>query len=297
MRLFNIPKPEGGKDWVGKLGRCMMHSFLRILVVLFAYIPTHLSYGASEQVTNGKPFKELQNQLKTLTAENAELKDRVSDLSDPSAKYPYVEQVSLGNGMTKTVLFKINEWSYKGTDNGTLDSGTGPLINALGKFTATYDFYYGGIRTYYKYAEPRVPPLYDCPFGGEADPIPMNRENSAYLVQYSLHNLTGGMMFDNISRDAGLYRCQDNATGHPQLFKVLSGRGVGKFSCIESAFLYGYTWGGYDPSFSPPVSFDDTIWYGAYPGGYTGRFRPETNGLTGTSYIEIIAPDGCIPEK
>ena len=46
MRLFNIPKPKGGKDWVGKLGRCMMRLSL---LVAFLFTST-VALAADRQI-------------------------------------------------------------------------------------------------------------------------------------------------------------------------------------------------------------------------------------------------------
>lgn len=46
MRLFNIPKPEGGKDWVGKLGRCMV----RFSLLLAFLVTSTVALAADRQI-------------------------------------------------------------------------------------------------------------------------------------------------------------------------------------------------------------------------------------------------------
>jgi hypothetical protein len=81
MHLFNIPKPEGGKDWVGKRSRVMR--FFTILTFIFA----SFSVVAAPDNSNGEKFQALEQKiedilrsLESLNLENALLKDAVGDL-------------------------------------------------------------------------------------------------------------------------------------------------------------------------------------------------------------------------
>jgi hypothetical protein len=81
-RFYNKPKPEGGEDWVGKLGSRMMRSLL-----FFIFIFASLSVVAAPDNSNGEKFEALEQKiqdilrsLESLNLENALLKDAVGDL-------------------------------------------------------------------------------------------------------------------------------------------------------------------------------------------------------------------------
>ena len=270
----------------------MRLSLLRILsLLLLGVLPTQLSHAGPQDIPNGQAFKKLQNEITSLNADIADLKSQILDMRDPSAKYPYVEQVSLGDGTTRTLLYVANEWSNHGRDTGKYDSsgdpgadfGGGKLINALGEFSYNYAYYYAETESY-NVKIPRLPPLFECPRGEVARPL-------TYLVQSSIHNYDGGILFSNTTPDSGVYFCDQ------KYFEVLEGRGFGNLSCIRKAYYRGYASGGFNPEGIRGSSFDSTYSFGPFPGDYAGRFVPETNGLVGTLYYEIIAPDGCIVKK
>ena len=263
-----------------------MRSYLHILSLLvLGILSIQLSHAGPQDVPNGQAFKQLQDEITSLEAQ-------ILDLRDPSAKYPYVEQVSLGDGTTRTLLYAANEWSYHGKDTVKYDGsgdpgadfGEGELINALGEFSYHYAYYYAETESY-SVRTPRLPPLFDCPRGGVARP-------RTYLIQQTFRNFSGGIVFSNTTPDSGAYFCDG------RLYEVLEGRGFGNLSCVQKAYYRGYTTGGYNPEGDLlDSSFDSTYGRGPFPGAYAGRLIPETNGLVGTLYLEIIAPDGCIPEK
>lgn len=280
-----------------------MHSVLRILsLLLLGLLPTQLSHAGPQDIPNGQAFKKLQNEITSLHADITDLKSQILDMRDPSAKYPYVEQVPLGDGATRTLLYAANEWSYHGKDTSKYfddsgdpgaEFGEGELINALGEFSYHYAYYYNETESY-NVRTPMLPPLFDCPRGGQARPTSGFKTGEPYLVQQTFRNFAGGIVFSNNTPDSGAYFCDG------QLYEVLEGRGFGNLSCIQKAYYRGNTTGGYNPDPYNPnrvSSFDQTYGFGPFPGAFAGRLIPETNGLVGTLYLEIIAPDGCIPEK
>ena len=65
----------------------MRLSILRILsLFLLGLLPMHWSYAGAQDVPRGQAFKKLQEEITSL-------KSQIVELSDPSAKYDYLEQV------------------------------------------------------------------------------------------------------------------------------------------------------------------------------------------------------------
>ena len=82
---------------------------------------------------------------------------------------------------------------------------------------------------------------------------------------------------------SGVYRCPSfDQIGE---YYVLEGEGLGGYECIQNVVYYGGLGAGNVVGFQ-------TNWEGSLRTGY---FDPESNGLFGTYYLEIIAPPGCIP--
>lgn len=256
-----------------------MHFYIRKLTVLMLLGFFTLQIEPTQAKENGQPLQKLEEKIAALSAELAAVKD-------PSTKYSYLEQTSLGDGRVRTKLFFHEEHSFYDRVE-RFELGGGPNINALGVFQLDYSYYDIGVGSF---PQPDTP-LFNCPLGGDVS------FGFPSLVQYALHNERGAIHFTTATPNAGRYICNDPISRRAS-FIVLEGYGVGEFACIEQAYVHGYTFGGYDPEFPPffgafENAYSDLIGIG----GYTGVFRPETNGLPGTLYLEIIAPDGCIPEK
>jgi len=195
--------------------------------------------------------------------------------TNPSAKYSYLEQTPTQDGLIFTKLHAFEEYSYDLTLDGEGGfSGRDTNVNALGSFTG----YFKVVAT----DEPHTKKsAYSCPDGTEPQPV-------ASRMEWSWRSTEGAIHFSSETPNAGRFDCPGSAAG----FGLYEGRGIGSFSCITQAFYYGFGYGGenigYDLSWEAGIPFIDME---------LAVFKPETNGLPGSNYIEITAPEGCIPAK
>ena len=207
------------------------------------------------------------------------LQAQIVDLRDPSAKYNYLEQVSQGDGTTITKFYAFEEYSYDGTlyNEGSF-VGRDSLVNALGAFEGFFE-----IRPL---AEPHSKPAsYECPNGEAPEPI-------ASSAEWVWRSRTGAIHFTSETPNAGRYRCSQSTPDYKNFFSVYEGRGLGAYSCITKAVYYGLSYGAETEGYE--LNWETDLGYYRME---SGVFKRETNGRPGTLYVEITAPDGCIPEK
>jgi hypothetical protein len=197
---------------------------------------------------------------------------------DPSSKYNYLEQTPTDNGEVLTRFYAFEEYSYDGVidDQGGF-SGRDTNVNALGSFTGFF----------------KITRL-DAPHTKESDYLCPNGEAptpQASRIDWSWRSTSGALHFTSETPNAGRYKCEQYPSG-VGFFGVYEGRGLGDLSCITKAVYYGLGYGaetnGYDISWQTDLGYIDME---------TAVFKPETNGLPGTNYVEITAPEGCIPSK
>ena len=197
---------------------------------------------------------------------------------DPSANYAYLEQTAIGNGEFVTKLYAFEEYSYTGVLDGAGGfSGSDTIINALGSFQGFFKI------TRLDAPHSKVAD-YLCPNGDAPTP-------SASRIDWSWRTSTGAIHFTSETPNAGRFECEQYPAG-TGFFGVYEGRGLGTFSCITKAVYYGLGYGaettGYEINWQTDLGFVDME---------TAVFRRETNGLPGTNYVEITAPEGCILTK
>jgi len=195
--------------------------------------------------------------------------------ANPSANYPYLEQTTNEEGLTFTKLYAFEDYSYDLTLDGEGGfSGRDTNVNALGSFTG-----------FFKVVTTDEPHTKESPYlcPGGTEPLPV-----ASRMEWSWRSKDGAIHFSSETPNAGRFDCPGSTAG----FGVYEGRGMGSFACITQAFYYGFAYGGenkgYDLSWETGFQFIDME---------IAVFKPETNGLPGTNYIEIAAPEGCIPPK
>jgi hypothetical protein len=232
---------------------------------------------------------------------NFELLQRgLNEIVSPAAGYDYIEQVAVdGNpNLIKTKLWFYEVSSYSGFQSGDFETenyrswGTEAVINALGSFSASYQFVFPSI-TGEALVNTEAPP-FECPDGTSPQWF-YNADHG-----YALRNLAGviflgsnGLQGEQAGTRSSIYKCaagsfEDEAYADLTYF-VLEGRGIGSFACIQSAMSYGAFGGGLGRG------FDKVKIRGAE--FEAGVFKPDSNGLPGSYVLEIIAPSGCIPAK
>lgn len=251
----------------------MRLSILRILsLFLLGLLPMQWSYAGPQDVPRGQAFKKLQDEITSL-------KSQIVELSDPSAKYDYLEQVVRGDGTTITKFYAFEEYSYDGTYyNDDSFIGRDSLVNALGAFEGSYEI----IRREEPHSKTTS---YECPNGEEPTPITSSME-------WTWRSRSGAIHFTSETPNAGRYRCSQSTPNFKNFFSVYEGRGLGAYSCITKAVYYGLGYGAETEGYE--LNWETDLGYYRME---SGVFKRETNGRPGTNYVEITAPDGCIPEK
>ncbi len=229
------------------------------------------------------------------------LQGQIQELNDPSSHYSYIEQVDLGDGRTWTKLYYYEQASYSSfmNTNHVIDNDSGTeirsveydfhesLVNALGAFRSEGRFQ----RT--NEAAPSDPNAVDielpvsCP--GGATPIRFPFEASYDLT---LRNEAGAIILGtHRSPMSDIYTClpftYEGRSYEFGVYYILEGEGIGAHECIESILYYGADGAGLDTGYVKAASGDITV----------GYFNPESNGLPGTYYLEIVAPNDCLPKK
>lgn len=253
-----------------------LFSYLLLLPTLsFAQVPHTFNNG---EVADANKINENFSQLSAL----------VLGTGDSSR---FLEQRTLPDGNVFTKLYFYESGHYSGVTinrrpDGAYESwGDESLTNALGTFVGKYTYVYPP-------AEEIPPPTNTdlpatCP-GGEAPEFDFQ---ASYAASY--RNQTGAIHFDTTIGDmSGIYLCpsydcgSDCPTGDgPRPYYIWEGEGLGGYECIESVVLHGLLGGGNARGFKKIRG----------PYAETGYFNPESNGLFGTYYLEIVAPAGCIP--
>jgi hypothetical protein len=228
------------------------------------------------------------------------LQQGVNEIVSPAASYNYIEQVVVDGDpnliKTKLRFYEVSSYStFRSGSFATEDFrswGTETVVNALGSFSASYQFVFPPVSGE-QLVNTEAPP-FECPDGTQ----PLWSYNADY--GYALRTLGGvillgsnGLSDEKAGTRSSIYNCaagsyEDEAYDELS-YVVLEGRGIGSFACIQSAMAHGAIGGalgrGWDKLLIRGREFE------------LGVFKPESNGLPGSYVLEIIAPSGCIPAK
>jgi len=226
---------------------------------------------------------------------NENFQNLADRLPEQDTNYEFVEQRTLEGGSVFTKLRLYEKASYSGfqvdrrEDDASLAYegwGQESSINALGAFdNNAYIYVY--------------PPKTNIPNPTNTDLPTTCPDGSApefwYQASYSyaMRNLTGAIQFSTAYGDmSGIYQCASYVCGDdcPNGFDeyyIMEGQGIGDYSCIESAVMYGLLGGGNSRAWNKVKG----------PNWITGVFDPSYNDEFGTYFLEIIAPAGCITSQ
>ena len=225
---------------------------------------------------------------------NENFQNLVDRLPEQGEGYEFVEQRTLegGNVFTKLRLYEKASLSGFRVDRRLDDPaqayedwGQERSINALGTFDNAYIYVY----------PPKTnipnPTNTDLPTTCPDDSAPEFWYQASY--GYAMRNLTGAIQFSTAYGDmSGIYQCAsyvcgDDCPNEFNEFYIMEGQGIGEFSCIESAVMYGLLGGGNARAWNKVKGLN---WI-------TGVFDSSYNDEFGTYFLEIIAPTGCITSQ
>ena len=188
------------------------------------------------------------------------------------------------------------EGSYTGMSYGTFDTtyrswGNETLMNALGEFQGEWYYVFPPVNLDPTQAPTASELPANCPDGtAEGKPLQFLLRTD-YGLAY--RNMKGALLFSlDDTSVSGIFNCSGTYEGQDFNFieyYILTGKGTGVYSCIESIMLYGGLGGGMSSAFNKIYLNSLNM--------NTGFFDRSTNGLPGTYYLEIVAPEGCIPAK
>ena len=230
------------------------------------------------------------------------LNNKIESISAPEKGFSVLSSETLDSGLVRTKLYSYEAGSHytaqisRETGN-YVNLGSEYVLNALGKFRGEYKYSSNG-----DYAGQEVEREIDsatqvlegaCPNGDGMD------RQGGVLYTYTLINDRGAFVMSdqgasrpskgvsvtaNNSKAGSYFGCEENFE-----YYYLEGLGTGIYSCIDRVAYYG--------------AFTDNtgVWDKAYapssrtkPLTLVGVFDGTTNGVWGTYYLEIDAPEGCL---
>ena len=220
------------------------------------------------------------------------LHEQITSQEELEDEFQFLEQIQQDDGLVITKMYFYNRttwyesWTEDFADDFSVEklqsNGNEIISNALGDFDGHWQFLYPPITDRDPPSEP--PPML-CPDGSE----PTYAYHADY--GYALMNEFGSILLSATGGSkSGFYECLagsfEGESYDDLTYQVLEGSGLGAFSCIERIIAYGAFGGGLGRSMSRARILGGQV--------RTGFFDPTTNGLPGTHYIEISAPEGCI---
>ena len=228
------------------------------------------------------------------------LQQGLNEIVSPAASYNFIEQVVV-DGDSKLIKTKLrfyevsNYSSFRSGSFATEDFrswGTETVVNALGSFSASYQFVFPPVSGE-QLVNTEAPP-FECPDGTQ----PQWSYNADYGYALSTPDgaillASNGLSGEQAGTRSSIYKCaagsyEDDAYDDLS-YVVLEGRGIGSFACIQTAMAYGALGGAFGSGWDKLLIAGQEL--------EVGVFKPESNGLPGSYILEIIAPSGCIPAK
>ena len=243
------------------------------------------------EFTSGTPAK-----ASEVNENFSDLNSKIEAISKPENSYSVVSTETLDSGLVRTTLYAYELSDYSGYNrqdtfnpNLYLGEGTEHIINALGTFRGEWSYIYDDTKTVTINNLSDTSPI-ACPDGSA-----MSRSDSDARYSVTWRNVQGAFVFSNIGTvNAGIYYCNpnkftaDNGISYEfGEYYYLEGKGAGIYSCVERAAWHG-------AYMLDASSFWDKVYSGSGRQVVTGVFDRKNNGLWGTYYLEIDAPEGCL---
>jgi hypothetical protein len=242
------------------------------------------------EFTSGTPAK-----ASEVNENFSDLSSKIEAISKPESSFLVLSTETLDSGLVRTMLYAYELSDYSGysrqdtsNPNLYLGEGTEHIINALGTFRGEWSYIYDETKTGTNNNLSETSPI-ACPDGSA-----MVRSDSDARYSVTWRNVYGAFVFSNIGTvNAGIYYCNPNTftadNGRSYEFGeyyYLEGEGAGIYSCVERAAWHG--------AYMTASSFWDKVYSGSGRQIVTGVFDRKNNGLWGTYYLEIDAPEGCL---
>jgi hypothetical protein len=230
------------------------------------------------------------------------LNNKIESISAPEKGFSVLSSETLDSGLVRTKLYAYEAGStytaQLSTETGNyVNVGSEYVLNALGKFRGEYKYSSNG-----DYAGQEVEREIDsatqvlegaCPNGDGMD------RSVGVLYTYTLINDRGAFVMSdqgasrpskgmsitaNDSKAGSYFGCDEGFE-----YYYLEGLGTGIYSCIDRVAYYGAftdNTGVWDKAYAPSSRI--------FPLTLVGVFDGTTNGVWGTYYLEIDAPEGCL---